>query len=259
MKELINYNVTDQAIADLAQKYATMPSAITEEGYKANKEGHKEVRAIEISIDKKRKELNQEAQDHIKKVNNVAKELTGRLEKIRLPMTEAVQKEDNAKAEAERLEKERKINIENRLNRMVFIVGECLGGSSEQIKKTISKIEEINTDEGFDEYEQQAIDAKDSTLIKLREMLENIEAKERQDKEIAELRAKLAAQEPVKQESAAAGKFDHPLFPPQGMPEPGMPGEPPVTVYTTTHIANTLFTCFGCGMVHDMTALGFRK
>lgn len=54
MQDIIEYSVTDAALAELKEKYLSVPDAKTEEGYKEIKAGIADVRKIRTSVEKKR-------------------------------------------------------------------------------------------------------------------------------------------------------------------------------------------------------------
>ena len=191
MSDLINYNVPDAYISGLQDKYSTVPSALTDDGYEACKAGHKEIRGIEIVVEKKRLELNSEARKHIKMVDSEARRIIDLLEPIRLPMTNAKKEVDNAKKIAAEKESKRKHDIQQRLDGIVFAIGKCLGGSVESIRATMATVEAIDTTTGFDEFEDKATVAKADALTQLDEMVALAVARDEKDREIADLKAQL--------------------------------------------------------------------
>ena len=192
-KTPINYNVTDEAIKKLREKYSKVPSALTEDGYELCKSGAKEIRSIEIVVEKKRTELNREAQKHIKTVNSEAKRITALLVPIRVPLVEARAAVDEAKEKAARVEVLRQQGIQSRLDGMATMAGQSLGFGIDKLKEVIGKVEAINTAEGFDEFEDKGVEQKDKTLEKLNGLLNLAVSNKKQADEIEKLTAELAA------------------------------------------------------------------
>ena len=255
-KDAINYQVTDTAIQDLKKKYAKRLSPLTEDGYALCISGAKEIRSIEIKVEAKRKELNGEAQTHIKTVNSEAKRITALLVEIRTPMVDDRKMVDDAKEKAKRDEINRKEDIQKKLDTITLMVGECVGGNEFKLKGTIEKLEKIDTSEGFDEFASLAIEKKDEALKGLNEMLTLLEANKEQEKKISNLEKQVSTtnvepeqpkKEPVKEygspglsNNAAVVSSATPALPKkESLPEPTLPKKESLPEPTLTRTGQT--------------------
>lgn len=103
---IVQFNVTDHAINELKQKY--MPLKIEnlddKAGYDAVYNALREVKGLRINVDKKRKELNEDAVYFQKKVNEEAKRITGELLEVENHLSE---ERSAYEAEKERIKKEK--------------------------------------------------------------------------------------------------------------------------------------------------------
>ena len=107
--QLVEYGVTDAALATLKDKYAVVPDAATKEGYAEIKAGLKELTPLRTDVEKKRKELKADALEYGRKVDGEAKRITGVILELETPFKEAkkLQDEKEERIKQEALEKER--------------------------------------------------------------------------------------------------------------------------------------------------------
>jgi len=169
-----NYDVTDAAIEALKVEFSGLTATDTQ-GYKDVTKAIAKVRTYRTSTDKKRLELNAEAQKHIKEINAEAKVIIAKLQAVEDPLKELKQAVDDEKArikaEAERVERERVEGIELRINEMrniPFELTRTLGVDSSVIKAEIAKLERVEiTEENFAELIPTAIGVREEALNKL--------------------------------------------------------------------------------------------
>jgi hypothetical protein len=122
--QVINYNVSDSAIAEMKANYLPMVINGVEdkEGYKAVVEARKSVKRIRLDVEEKRKELNKDALEYQRRVNAEAKRITGEIE----PIEDHLSAQEKAiDAEKERIkqqkEQEEQIRYDLRLKKLLSI------------------------------------------------------------------------------------------------------------------------------------------
>ena len=209
-KDLIEYDVTTAAIEEMKKKYTGMK--IT------NIASDKVVRAARTfmvskrtAVEKRRVELNAEANDWRKKVNDKAKEITALLLPIEEPLqAECKRIDDEIKArreEKEAKERERIEKIQEKINwfSRLSIVGHSTSSSTVEESLVLLRAIEI-PEEVYMEFMDQAIEAQKNSIS----ALENILTERLQfEKEVAERDAeaqRLEAQR--KEQETAQAKID---------------------------------------------------
>ncbi len=100
----IKYAVTEADIESLGKRHAILTKC-DESNYERVKAGANEMKSIRIAIEKRRLELNADAQQHIKNVNSVAKVLTAKVQPIENRLLLLKQEVDDQRA-ADKLAKE---------------------------------------------------------------------------------------------------------------------------------------------------------
>jgi len=103
---LKQFNVTDQAISELKNRYfdLTINGVEDKEGYEIVSAARKDIKSRRVDVDKKRKELNEDALAHQKAVNGEAKRITSLLEEIenKLSLEEKIYTEEQEKIKKEK-------------------------------------------------------------------------------------------------------------------------------------------------------------
>jgi len=103
MNEITEFNKTEAGLADLESRYGTVTDVTTKDGYELNRLGLAELRTTRTTTDKLRKQLGQDARDHINAVNAKAKAIIDRVSALEAPMKAAKQDEDD---KVERIKRE---------------------------------------------------------------------------------------------------------------------------------------------------------
>ena len=164
MNEVIEYGITDAALAELKGKYSNVPDVSTKKGYALAKAGISEVRTLRTSVEKKRKELKADALDYGRKVDAAAKKITDALLAIEAPMKDAKKAIDDEQVRIEEEARQAEINrIEEIQGRIADIhkFGEgLLNANSELIQKSIDALNNtVISEKYFGEYCEAAEDA----------------------------------------------------------------------------------------------------
>ena len=118
---VVDLRVTDAMIEEYREKFSGL-QATTKEGYEEVRKAIAVCRTTRTGIDKRRKELTENAREYVNSVNSVAKELTSAIEEIEDPLKEKKQAVDDAK---ERLKQEAEEARQAKINdRMVLFLQE---------------------------------------------------------------------------------------------------------------------------------------
>jgi chromosome segregation ATPase len=169
-KNIIKYNVTDEAILNLSKDYSRLQiEPGNAKHYKLVTEAIGAVRKLRTSVEKKRKELKAEALEYGRKVDGEAKRITGKLLAIEDPLKEKKKTEDDRKAkikaEKEEAARKRKEAIEKdiaSIRDLIVDISSLDIESLENLKTEVSAIE--ITTERFAEFGIVAMQTKDSVL-----------------------------------------------------------------------------------------------
>jgi hypothetical protein len=181
----IEYNVTDSAIAGLAEKYSNL-TITNSSDYKQVSIAIGTIRDLRVNVEKKRKELKEGALVWGRKVDAEAKRITLLLEEIESPLKLTKQAWDDEKErqrlERERIEKERVSNILEQIS----LIKNCWRGfvneHSDVIKKRLNLEKNIADTFDYQEFSAEAKEAKESLIIELNNLYQI--ACEREEEEI---------------------------------------------------------------------------
>lgn len=168
MNQIKEYSEIEAGISALRDKFNFVPDCSTKSGYSECKNAYKEVRAVEISLDKKRKELGEAARDHLKAVNSQADAIDAELKMISSPFKIAKEEYDAREAEKEA---QRISDIHAQIAGIENFVAEARGKSSSEISDIVQCVSLIDVSEGFDEFTQDALKAKQKTIDSLSESM----------------------------------------------------------------------------------------
>jgi chromosome segregation ATPase len=186
-KHVIEYNITDAGLAELAKKYGGM--VITTDNLDDGKAARKAVRDVRLAVEERRKELKADALAYGKAVDGKANEIKAKIAKVEEPLAEQL----DAIANAEKLAEEERLEaIESHL-----AVLRAYGQDTED--RTLAELqqwqEQLNeyeiTEEVFQEFREQAVGAKAESESRLRIA---IERKQRAEEEAAALEEQRKAQ-----------------------------------------------------------------
>lgn len=169
------YSVTDKALAELREKYNDVPDASTPEGMELCKEALRELVPLRTGVEKARVELKKDALEYGRKVDAEAKRITAEIVSIEKPIADA------KTAEQERAEREKQEEIAREQNRIDAIeqrIGNIrsfardLNLPADALQGKLDALDEFNlTEELFEEYYQQALDAMIATKGMIKEAL----------------------------------------------------------------------------------------
>ncbi|MDL4864255.1 hypothetical protein NPJ88_018130, partial [Halomonas elongata] len=199
--ELVELDNAEQQMAELREKYGTVPDYSTKEGYKTGKQAIQALTKMRTGTDKARLAITKPHRDFIEMVNQRAKGLVGEVEQLEAPHREAKREVD----EAEQRAKEARIaQLRERLEKEVTSYLDTAEGlDSTGLAGLIDEAEAIDT-EGYFDITKEAEDEKARVLATLRERhaaaleRERLAAeREEIERERAELERLRAAQVPV--------------------------------------------------------------
>ncbi|WP_328717289.1 hypothetical protein VO226_05560 [Halomonas elongata] len=164
--ELVELDNAEQQMAELREKYGTVPDYSTKEGYKAGKQAIQALTKMRTGTDKARLAITKPHRDFIDMVNQRAKGLVGEVEQLEAPHREAKREVD----EAERRAKEARIaHLRERLeNEVTSYLDTAEGLDSTGLAGQIDEAEAIDT-EGYFDITKEAEDEKARVLATLRE------------------------------------------------------------------------------------------
>lgn len=206
---VIDYNVTDTAIAALKEKYSGLSISNKKERDVAQK-AKSEVSGLRVSVEKRRVELKTGALEYGRKVDAEAKRVTALLQEVELPLKaicdEWDAEQERIKAEAARIEKERVDTIVGRINEYVKYPLNYVNKSSEEIRMALYDLSEAD-DFDYQEFVEEAAKAKESCrnsmslLLEDRLQLEKTRAEEEERRIQAEAERKAMEEERARMEA----------------------------------------------------------
>lgn len=210
---IIDYSVTDAALAELKEKYGGLRAKFGDGmAYKSVTDAIAVVRTLRVNVEKKRVELKADALEYGRKVDAEAKRITAALLEVEEPLKA---NKDEIDAEKERLraakakiEQDRIDAIMARIALFADAVTASAGMTSYTIRMNIAGVDGAVIDESFQEFQQQAADAKAAALEKMNLLLAGrleIEEQDRKRREEDErLKAERAELEAKRKEIEAA-------------------------------------------------------
>jgi tetrahydromethanopterin S-methyltransferase subunit G len=196
MTEIIEYNKTESALAELRQNYAGVQFEVTNpQGMQAAKMARNTIRTIRIDLEKMRKQIKAPALERSRLIDAEAARITAELVALEKPIEEQIKAEERREQE-EREAKERahKARIDTIMQKLDFIsgsVGKAFGKTSLEISAILAGIisYDIKT-KGFAEFEEKAEKEKANAIADLKILLAGAEAMERQQVAMQEMEAK---------------------------------------------------------------------
>lgn len=174
---IVEYDVTDAQIAELAAKYDTVPEDLSDkDNYAFAQSAIRAIKPIRTGVEKKRKELKADALAWGRKVDSKAKEIKDKLLAIEKPFADAkkaydtkveLEKREKAKREEERIDR-----IAERIAGIKALVSVHVSSTAEQIEKEINQLgkEEATFDDWAMEFSGKAEDAIRASLDGLKEL-----------------------------------------------------------------------------------------
>lgn len=203
--QIQEYSQTEAALAMLRERYAGAQFPVeTPEGMKEAKAARSELRKYRTDLERVRKEIKGPALERCRLIDAEAKRITEELRALEDPIAEQIEAEERRQEEERqeriRQEQERVEAIQRRIDDIRHAVEPIAWDTpSTEIATTIALVEEIAIDDSFAEFIEQARDAKDATLARLRELESQAKAREedeaRRKAEQAELERRRADEE----------------------------------------------------------------
>lgn len=187
--KIAEYSATEAALAQLREKYGTVPDANTEEGYALIKSGLKDLVGLRNRLEDARKREKAPLLLAGKVIDDEAKRITAELVKLEDPMAVA------KKAADERIERERKERIARLQVKVDAIKGmpaQVRGKSSDAIAEMIDRCGEIDTAHDFYDLTKEAQEAQAAAMDELAQMLTDRLAFEQAERQRLELEAQQA-------------------------------------------------------------------
>ena len=191
MNELINYGITDAALEDLKNAYGDLVVLVDDPiGYKDLTAAMREVRTIRTGVEKKRKELNKDAQEWIKNVNSEAARITSKIVAIENPLKEnkkQIDDEIEKRKKEKALAEERRVKaISQKINEIYLIPQGKQYSSAKELKELLEFAMNINIDDTFDEFKEKAQDAKEEVIVDIRALFNQRSEFESEQKRLEE-------------------------------------------------------------------------
>lgn len=211
--QIIEYDITTAAIEEMKQKYSGM-KIIDAKSDKAVREARTFMVSKRTAVEKRRVELNDEANKHRRRVNEKAKEITTLLLPIEEPLQAECKRVDDEKEriKKEKAEKEqqRKDEIWSRIDEIPGMLIGLLTMPLDVLQRLSDKLEKIEITDDFMEFQNEAEKALDATYNTVQDAIAtriklDKEAEERkaEDARLEKLKTKLEA---VKKKADAAQK-----------------------------------------------------
>lgn len=187
-KHVIEYNITDAALLELAERYGGM--VITQDNLDDGKAARKEVRDVRLAVEDKRKELKKDALEYGRAVDAKANEIKAKIAKIEEPLAEQL---DAIANEEKRKEEERIATIESHLAVLRAYGQDTEDRTLAELQQWQEQLTEYEiTEEVFQEFREQAVGAKAESESRLRIA---IDRKQKAEEEAARLEQQRKQQE----------------------------------------------------------------
>ena len=186
--KVINYSITDAAIAEMKEQYSGMEITCTKE-YSAVKNAIAVVRTKRIEVEKMRKEFKSGALEYGRKVDTEATRVTALLLEVEEPLKETKQAIDTEKArkleEARLAEQTRVDGIQGKITEMRNTVGDLNDLRKSDIEGRFSWLASVIICDKYAEFISQAETvrerAMDTLANRLNELMEREEEQETKD------------------------------------------------------------------------------
>lgn len=210
LSAIVEYNATESALAELREKYKGLIFDVsTTKGMDQAKEARKELRTLRTSLELMRKDLKAPVLLRGEKIDAEAKRITAALSALEDPIDEQIKAQERAqeaaKAERERLRRERAILIAGRIDDIRRLPIDAISKSSAEIAEIIrgAKLQSFET--GFDEFAADAWQARDRAVAELETLHA---AKLAQEQEAERLKAERERQEAERRAAEAKAKAE---------------------------------------------------
>lgn len=171
------FSVTDAGIAELEAKHRGLVVAHGDKkGYLALTQAIAEVRTARTDVEKRRKELKQDALEYGRLVDSTAKQITERLEAIEGPLKANKEQYDaeveRIKREKEEAERLRIAGIQSLIAAIANAPAAFAAANTDRLRQAIEKAEAMEISiADYEEFTQQATDAKTAAIAALNDLL----------------------------------------------------------------------------------------
>lgn len=205
-KALIEYKITPEEIQKRVDGYLTLK--VVPDDPKSYQQAHA-ARMVCVrtrtGIDKRRKELGEDARAWVNAVNKTAKDLTALIEPAETYLTNELGVEDGrraeVKAEKARKEKERVDGIKAKIEKMRNVLVSTIWQTSTELQQLMSQYLDMNlTSEEFMEFLPEAETTREQVVSGL---MVSIDIHKKQEKEESDRKAEAERLEKIRQEQAA--------------------------------------------------------
>lgn len=206
---VIKYDVTTAAIAKLQTKYAGFEDKDMDDKkeYALVHDAERELKALRLSIDKRRKGLKADALSYGKKVDAKAKEITLPIVAMEAPLKDKRLKHDMkaeiARREEQQKEQERIDRITGHLIEVQHLPSKCVQSTVESIDDSIGMLE-METFSDYDEFSVKMEEAVKESLASLKELRSMKVMKVEQEKLAAERAVEQAKKDEEQRKHAEA-------------------------------------------------------
>lgn len=171
----VDYNITDAALEELKKTH--VPSKVTNNAeLKDMKADIAFIKSIRVGLEKSRVEKKKDALAYGKRVDTEAKRIKGILVSIETPLIAEKDIYEAEKAKAKRIKEQAIIKEQERVDAIKNTIGDYknvpdrnLTSTVEKINRVIDVLMDINLD-FFAEFRDEAIQAIDDTIVKLKEL-----------------------------------------------------------------------------------------
>jgi hypothetical protein len=202
-KQVVNYPVTLQKIAELEKEYKEIPTDLTvKANYEIVKKRAAHLRTLRGEVEKRRKELKADALAYGKLVDSTAKEITERLLVIEEPIATAKKDFDTAAELAKReaaLKEERRVDgIAGKIASIRATVEYYISKTSTEIQEAMVKLADEIPAAWADEFKEKA----EATIIEVSGKLKELYAMKLQQEQAAILAAEAEAKRKQEEEEA---------------------------------------------------------
>lgn len=174
----VTFSITDAGIAELEAKFKGLTVAFGDaKGYAGLVKAIAEIRTTRTDVEKRRKELKQDALDYGRKVDDAAKTITARLEAIEGPLKDQKDEIDaevaRIKAEKAEAERQRVAGIQEKIAAISAMPALCANATAAKLEDALLIARaKIITEEDFGEFAAQAREAMVTAINALDMMLD---------------------------------------------------------------------------------------
>ena len=179
------YSQTEAALIELNERFKDVVFNVDDrQGNLDARAARREIKGYRLALEKLRKEIKAPAWQRCKDIDGEAKRITGLLLALEEPIDQQIkdkERRDEEAREAKRKAEEDRVAAHQERIAAIFAPAEFMGRqSSEELQVLIEQTKALEI-EGFEEFEQAALDTKRSTLLRLRE--KHAEALDREARE----------------------------------------------------------------------------